>query len=125
MNSCIRREIGLKRRLYRRNKRGGVQVVEQYNNLARKVKKDIRTAMRNYEVRIARDAQKDPKRFYKLYKAKAKDRIGPLKATDGSLINGEEIIKELYKYFLSVFLSGNRIGNWSQYRSLGDKRLIN
>ena len=33
--------------------------------------------MNNYlnEVRIARDAQKDPKRFYQLYKAKAKDRI--------------------------------------------------
>ena len=56
INSSIRREIGLKKGLYRRIKRGEVQVVWQYNDLTRKVKKDIRTAKRNYEVRIARDA---------------------------------------------------------------------
>ena len=51
-----------------------------------------------------RDAQKNPKGFYQLYKAKAKDRIGPFKGMDGSLIeNGEKISKELNKYFLSVF----------------------
>ena len=65
MNSSIRREIGLKKGFYRRIKRE-VQVVRQYNDLARKVKKDIRTAKKNYEVRIARDAQKDPKGFYQL-----------------------------------------------------------
>ena len=78
--------------------------VEQYNDLARKVKKDIRTAKRNYEVRIARDAQRDPKRFYQLYKTKTMERIGPLRGMNGSLIiKGEEISKKLNKYFLSVF----------------------
>ena len=68
---------------------------------------------------------KDPKEFYQLYKAKTKERIGHLKGMDGSLIeNGEEISKELSKYFLSVFLRKSRVGNWSQYRSLRDKRLI-
>ena len=39
------------------------------------------------------DAQKDPKGFYQLYRAKAKDVKGPLKGMDGNLIeNGEEII---------------------------------
>ena len=33
---------------------------------------DIRTARRNYEVRIARDAQKNAKGLYQLYKTKAK-----------------------------------------------------
>ena len=104
MNSSISREIGLKRRLYRRIKREEVQVVGQYNDRARKVKKDIWTAKRNYEVRIARDAQKDPKEFYQLYKAKTKERIEALKGMDDSLIkNCEEISKELNKYFLSVF----------------------
>ena len=84
MNSSIRREIGLKRGLYRRIKRGEVQVVGQYNELARKVKKDIRTAKRSYEVRIARDAQKDPKGLYQLYKAKTKEIIGPLKGMDAA-----------------------------------------
>ena len=54
MNSSIRREIGLKRGLYMRIKRGEVYIVGQYNDLARKVKKDSRTARRNYEVKIAR-----------------------------------------------------------------------
>ena len=104
MNSSIRRKIGLKRGLYRRIKRRKVQVIRQYNDLIRKVKKDIRTAKRNYEVRIARDVQKDPKGFYQLYKAKTKERIGPFKGMDGRLIeNGEEISKELNKYFLSIF----------------------
>ena len=104
MNSSIRREIGLKRGLYKRIKREEVKVVGQYNDLARKVKRDNRTAKRNYEVRIARDAQKDLKGFYQLYKAKRKERIGSLKGMDGSLIeNGEEISMKLNKYFLSVF----------------------
>ena len=66
INSSIRRNIGLKRELYKRIKRREVQVVGQYNDLARKAKQDIRTAKRNYAVRIARDAQKDPKGFYQL-----------------------------------------------------------
>ena len=48
-------------------------------------KKDIRTAKKKYEVRIARDAENDPKGFYQLYKVKAKERIGPLEGMDGSL----------------------------------------
>ena len=57
MNSCIRREIGLKRGLYRRIKWVEVQIVGQYDDLARKVKKDIRTAKKNYKVKIARDTE--------------------------------------------------------------------
>ncbi len=69
-----------------------MQIIGQYNELARKVKKDIRTTKRNYEVKIARDAQKDPKGFYQLYKAKARDCIEPHKGMDGRLISkGEEI----------------------------------
>ena len=99
MNNTIRRDIGLKRGLYRRIKRGETQAIGLYSELARKVRKDIRTAKRNYEVKIARDAQKDPKGFYQLYKAKARDCIGPLIGMDGRLIEkGEEISKELNKY---------------------------
>ena len=64
MNNNIRRDIGLKRGLYRRIKRGEAHFKGQYNELARKVRKDIRTAKRNYEVKIAWDAQKDHKGFY-------------------------------------------------------------
>ena len=70
----IRRDIGLKGGLYRRIKRGEAHFKGQYNELARKVRKDIRTAKRNYEVKIAwdaqkDDAQKDPKCFYQLYRS--------------------------------------------------------
>ena len=81
MNSCIRREIRLKRGLYRKIKRGEVQVVGQHNNLARKVKKDIRTPKKNYEVKIARDIQRDPKGFYQLYKVKTKNLLKEWMAT--------------------------------------------
>ena len=104
MNNSIRRDIGLKRGLYKKIKEGDTQLGGRYNDLARKVKKDIRNAKRNYEVRIARNAQKDPKGFYQLYKSKTRESIGPLKAINGSLIeNGEEISRELNNYFLSVF----------------------
>ena len=79
------------------------RVLGQYNDVAKKVKKDIRTAKRNYEVRIATDAHKDPKAFYQLCMAKTNERIGPLKGMGGLIENGEEISKELNKYFLSVF----------------------
>ena len=53
----------------------------------------------NYEVKIARYAQKDPKGFYQLYKTKAREGIGPLKGMDGSSIDkGEEISKESNNY---------------------------
>ena len=63
MNNNIRRDIGLKGGLYKRIKSGEAHFIGQYNELARKVKKYIRTAKRNYEVKIARDALKDPKGF--------------------------------------------------------------
>ena len=104
MNNSIRRDIGLKRGLYKKIKEGDTQLGGRYNDLARKVKKDIRNAKRNYEVRIAKNAQKDPKGFYQLYKSKTRESIGPLKAINGSMIeNGEEISRELNNYFLSVF----------------------
>ena len=104
MNDTIRRNILLKKELYRKIKKGETQEVEMYNDLARNVKKEVRTAKRNYEKKVAMAAQKDPKGFYQLYKTKVKDKIGPIKGIDGNLIdNGEKISKELNKYFLSVF----------------------
>ena len=46
-----------------------------YNVLVRKVMKDIRIAKKNYKVNfgIARDAQKDPKGFFQLYKVKTRE----------------------------------------------------
>ena len=87
-----------------KSKGGESQVLGRYNELARKVKKDIRLAKRNYEIKVAREAQKDPKSFYQLYKTKVKDKIGPLKGRDDREIDcAEEISEELNNYFLSIF----------------------
>ena len=104
MNSNIKRDIATKKGLYRKIKRGESQLLVSYNELARKVKKDIRLAKRNYEIKVAREAQKDPKSFYQLYKTKVKDKIGPLKGRDDREIDcAEEISEELNNYFLSIF----------------------
>ena len=82
-----------------------------YNSIVR----EIHTGQEKYiPKRIIRSNRNNPKwmnsgirrkiglkrGLYPLYK----DRIGTLKGMDGSLIqNGEEISKELNKYFLSVF----------------------
>ena len=63
MNNNIRKDIGLKKRAYRRIKKGKAHIVRQSNELTGIVKKDIRTAKRNSEVNKGKDAQKDPKGF--------------------------------------------------------------
>ena len=60
---------------------------------------------------MARDAQKDPKGFYQLYRAKAKEVIEPLQGMDGSWIEkGEEIIYHTCHYYPRFqILSSRRI----------------
>ena len=73
MKNSIGREIGIKKGCIEELKGDReAEVVGMYNELAGKVRMDIRTARRNYEVRIARDAQKNAKGLYQLYKTKAR-----------------------------------------------------
>ena len=129
MSNSIKRDISTKRGLYRRIRSGETQVIGLYNEIARKVKKDIRAAKRNYEVKVPRDPQRNPKGFYQLYKAKARDCIGPLKGTDGTLIdNDEEISKELNNYFVSVFTQeepGREVRLDQIFRGQEDEALTN
>ena len=112
MNSSIKRDIATKKGLYRKIKRGESQDLGRYNELARKVKKDVRLAKRTYEIEVARKAQTDPKSFYQLYKTKVKDRIGPLKGRDDREIDSaEEISEELNNYFLSIFTEEGQGGD--------------
>ena len=55
MTSRLKRLIGIKRGVYKRIRDGGVELRDRYTLLARTIKKDIRKAKRDYEIRVARD----------------------------------------------------------------------
>ncbi len=70
--------------------------------------KNIRLAKRNYEIKIAYEAKSDPKGFFKLYRTKTRDRIGPLKTNTRELVEtGEDMSQMMNEYFLSVFTQEN------------------
>ena len=101
----------MKRGLYIRIQRGEAHLRSRYNELARTVKKNTRTARRNYEVKIARESKNNPKGFFQLYRTKVRDRIGPLKTEEESMIDtAEEMSEALNRYFLTVFTK-ERIDN--------------
>ena len=50
-------------------KRREEQIKQRYLELNREVKKKIREAKRNYEIKIAREAKDNPKGFYQLYRS--------------------------------------------------------
>lgn len=57
MTGRLRGMIGIKRGIYRRLKAGEVGLRDRYTLLARNIKKDIRRAKRDYEIRIASNAK--------------------------------------------------------------------
>ncbi|MCP4269715.1 MAG: hypothetical protein GY777_29775 [Candidatus Brocadiaceae bacterium] len=108
LNNRLKHMIGKKKGVYRRIKRGEIQLRSQYTELNRLVKKEIRKAKRDYEIKIANDSKVNPKGFYQLYRTKARENIGPLKSEDGHITeNVEEMCRILNAYFLSVFTEEN------------------
>ena len=104
MTDRLKKEIGIKRGLYVRIKKGETHLETRYREMARIVKKNTRRAKRNYEIKVAREAGSNPKGFFQLYKTKVKDKIGPLKTEDNVLLDTEEEMSEaLNDYFLSAF----------------------
>ena len=103
MTSRLRDLIGVKRGVYKRIIDGEVELRDRYTILARTVKKDIRKAKRDYEIRVAANVKSNPKGFFQLYKTKIKDRIGPLKLDEGTAVSNREMSEVLNNYFLSVF----------------------
>ncbi len=63
MTRGLKHEIGLKRRLYKRIKTGETHLRAQYNELVRTVKRNTRVAKRNYEIKVAREAKRNPQGF--------------------------------------------------------------
>ncbi len=83
--------------------------VRQLNNAIAPLLKQTWIAKRNYEIRVAREAKNNPKKFFNIYRTKTRERIGPLKTEAGEIIeSGEEMSKLLNDYLLSVFTRENQ-----------------
>ena len=104
MTDKIKHYIGIKKGIYRKIKNGEDHLRQRYNELARDVKKLVRVARRNYEIKVANRAKEDPKSFYQLYKTKVRDKIGPLIDSNGELVSDRDSMAGMLNdFFLSVF----------------------
>ncbi|MBW6351355.1 hypothetical protein, partial [Pseudomonas aeruginosa] len=108
MNNRLLDLLGQKRGIYRKIRKGEINLLAYYQNLSRQVKKDIRKEKRNYEIKVANDSKNNPKAFYQLYKSKVRDVIGPLKTSIGEMTENDlEMCSTLNSQFLSVFTNEN------------------
>ena len=108
LNNRIKYLIGQRKGIYRKIKRGENQLRNRYSVLNREVKREIRKAKRDYEIKIARESKENPKGFYQMYRTKNKDRIGPLISESGNITSdNKEMCSILNKYFASVFTKEN------------------
>lgn len=60
----LKHEKGIKRLIYNRVKCRATHLRDRYIELARTVRKNMRRAKKNYEIRVAREAKSDPKCFF-------------------------------------------------------------
>ncbi len=104
MNERIKFLIGRQKGIYRKIKRGDENLRNEYNQIKREVKKYIRRAKRQLEIKAAKEAKTNPKVFYNLYKTQSKDRIGPLKNVDGQITSANDEMGMIFnQFFSSVF----------------------
>ena len=79
---------------------------QNYIDSRREVKRAVRDAKRKYEIKLAKDSKKEPKRFYGYVNSRKplKGSIGPIKDKDGRLTEiPAEMSKILNEHFTSVF----------------------
>ncbi|KAK8738331.1 hypothetical protein OTU49_017424, partial [Cherax quadricarinatus] len=104
MNNRLKYLLGHKKGIYRRIKRGEGHLMNQYIDIKRDIKRGIRKAKRDYEIKVARDSKTNPKSFFQVYRTKVRDKIGPLKNNYGHLTDKENEMCSIFNnYFLSVF----------------------
>ncbi|CAM5122730.1 unnamed protein product [Eretmochelys imbricata] len=91
---------------------------EEYKNIARACRNDIRRAKSHLELQLARDVKSNKKGFFRYVgnKKKAKENVGPLLNEGGNLVTEDvEKANELNAFFASVFT--NKVS--SQTAALG------
>ena len=111
-NTDINRAIKERNRLHTLRKRNNSEIISrQYISSRRNVKKQIRTAKRQYEINIAKAATTDPKLFYGYVNGnkRIKTGVGPLTDPQGTpVIDDKEIATTLNNFFSSVFTIDNK-----------------
>ena len=85
MTKKLKHDIGIKKGIYKKIKGGQEQLRNRYNELTRNIKKNVRKAKRDYEIKIARESKANPKGFFQVYRTKVKEKIGPLKSERGEV----------------------------------------
>ena len=77
---------------------------EEYRRITRKLKREIRSARREVEERLASDAKKNPKAFYRYASGRCQQSIGPLMNEKRELIaSDKDMASILNEFFASVF----------------------
>lgn len=102
----IKKGLSIKKRAHRKFKMtGSIEDLETYREARNNVAKDIRKNKRLAEIELARNSNKDPKKFFQYYKhnSKRQDKVGPIEH-NGHIVEGElETVQVLNQYFSSVF----------------------
>ncbi|CAG0889101.1 unnamed protein product [Darwinula stevensoni] len=101
----IKALIGDKKRKWDAYKRTGDSTDhEEYRRITRKSKREIRSARREREERLASDAKKNPKAFYRYASGRCRQSIGPLmNEKRESIASDKDTASILNEFFASVF----------------------
>ncbi|CAM5144011.1 unnamed protein product [Natator depressus] len=117
LNGEILADLKHKKEAYKKWKVGHM-TREEYKNIARAYRKDIRRAKSHLELQLARDVKSNKKGFFRYVgnKKKAKESVGPLLNEGGNLVTEDvEKANVLNAFFASVFT--NKVS--SQTAALG------
>ncbi|CAM5085999.1 unnamed protein product [Natator depressus] len=117
LNGEILADLKHKKEAYKKWKVGHM-TREEYKNIARACRKDIRRAKSHLELQLARDVKSNKKGFFRYVgnKKKAKESVGPLLNEGGNLVTEDvEKANVLNAFFASVFT--NKVS--SQTAALG------
>ncbi|CAM4534308.1 unnamed protein product [Caretta caretta] len=117
LNSEILADLKYKKEAYKKWKIGQM-TRDEYKNIARARRSEIRKAKSNLELQLARDVKSNKKGFFRYVgnKKKVKESVGPLLNEGGNLVTEDvEKAKVLNAFFASVFT--NKVS--SQTTALG------
>jgi Reverse transcriptase (RNA-dependent DNA polymerase)/Endonuclease-reverse transcriptase len=107
LNCELKKLLTKKKNAWRKYRReGGSENKEAYDEIAKRLKKQIRNAKRNVEKKLAFGNDKNSRQFNNYIKSKTKSRapVGQIKKSDGTVVTEDvEMADELNGFFASVF----------------------